>query len=95
MLLSRYGFNWSAINSTDALSLKAIGDRLHRPNYLSRVDHERKIRNRREKTDIGKYFFVNRTVRLWNQLSAKILGTLHCKPNVFRKRVMKVVNVVN
>ena len=51
--------------------------------------------NRRQRTDIGKYFFVNRTVRLWNQLSAKILGTLHCKPNVFRKRVMKVVNVVN
>ena len=26
---------------------KAIDDRLQRPNYLSRVDHERKIRNRR------------------------------------------------
>jgi hypothetical protein len=25
---------------------KAIGDRLERPNYLSRVNHERKIRNR-------------------------------------------------
>ena len=37
---------------------KAIGDRLKRPYYLSRVDHERKIRNRRQRTDIGKYSFV-------------------------------------
>ena len=43
---------------------KAIGDRLERTNYLSRVDHERKIRNRRQRTDIGKYFFVNGTIRL-------------------------------
>ena len=39
---------------------KAIGDRLQRPNYLSRVNHERKIRSRRQGTDIGKYSFVNR-----------------------------------
>ena len=41
---------------------KAIGDRLQQPNYLSRVDHEQKIRNRRQRTDIRKYFFVNRTI---------------------------------
>jgi hypothetical protein len=41
---------------------KAIGDRLQKPNYLSRVDHERKIRDRRQRTDIGKYSFVNRTI---------------------------------
>jgi hypothetical protein len=45
---------------------KAIGDRLQRPYSPSRVDHERKIRNRRQRTDLGKYFFVNRTIRLWN-----------------------------
>jgi hypothetical protein len=33
---------------------KAIGERLKRPHYLSRVDHEHKIRSRRQKTDIGK-----------------------------------------
>ena len=55
---------------------KAIGDRLQRPNYLSRVDHERKIRNRRQRTDIGKYSFVNRTIRLWNRLPAELLGAL-------------------
>jgi len=38
---------------------KPIGDRLQRPHYLNRVDHERKIRSRRQRTDIGKYSFVN------------------------------------
>jgi len=42
---------------------KPIGDRLQRPHYLSRVYHERKIRSRRQRTDIGKYSFVN-SVRL-------------------------------
>jgi hypothetical protein len=47
---------------------KAVGDRLQKPCYLSRVDHDRKIRSRKQRTDIGKYFFVNRTIQLWNQL---------------------------
>jgi len=74
---------------------KATGDRLQRPNYLSRVDHERKIRNRRQRTDIGKYSFVNRTIQLWSRLPAEILRTLPCKSNAFRKRVRIVINVVN
>jgi hypothetical protein len=40
---------------------KAIHDRLRRPYYLSRVDHVRKIMDRKQRTDIGKYSFVNRT----------------------------------
>jgi hypothetical protein len=71
------------------------GDRLQWPNYLSRIDHDWKIRNRRQRTDIGKYSFVNRTIRLWNRLRAEILGTLPCKPRAFKKRVRKVINVVN
>jgi hypothetical protein len=74
---------------------KVIGDRLQRPNYLSRIDHDWKIRNRRQRTDIGKYSFVNRTSRLWNWLPAEILGTLPCKPSAFRKRVRGVINVAN
>jgi len=70
---------------------KAIGDRLQRPHYLSRVDHERKIRSRRQRTDIGKYSFVNRTIQHWNQLPAEVLGTLPCKPIIFKKRVRKVI----
>ena len=62
---------------------KAIRYRLRRYCYLSRVDHVRKIRDRKQRTDIGKYFFVNRTIRSWNQLEA--LGTFHCKPKIFRK----------
>jgi len=47
------------------------------------------------KTDIGKYSFANKTIRLWNRLPAEILRTLPCEPIAFRKRVRKVVNVVN
>jgi hypothetical protein len=71
---------------------KDIGDRLEKPCYLSRVDHNRKIRNRKQKTDIGKYSFVNRTIQLWNQLPADVLGTVSCKPSNFRKRVGRVIN---
>jgi hypothetical protein len=74
---------------------KVIGDRLQRPNYLSRIDHDWKIRNRKQRTDIGKYSFVNWTIRLWNRLPAEILGTLPCKPSAFRKRIRRVINVVN
>ena len=70
---------------------KAIGDRIQRPHYLSRVDHERKIRSRRQRTDIGKYSFVNRTIQDWNQLPAEVLGTLPCKPNTLKKRVRKAI----
>jgi hypothetical protein len=73
---------------------KAIGDRLQQPNCLSRVDHERKIGNRRQRTDIGKYSFVNRTIRLWYQLPVEILGARPCKSNAFRMRVRRV-NVLN
>jgi len=52
---------------------KPVGDRLERLHYLSRVDHERKIRSRRQRTDIRKYSFVNRTIQHWNQLPAEVL----------------------
>jgi hypothetical protein len=63
---------------------KAIGDRLQRPCYLIRVDHDIKIRNSKQKTDIGKYSFVNRTIQLWKQLPADALGTLSCKPTNYK-----------
>jgi len=68
---------------------------IKRPHYLSRVDHERKIRSRRQRTDIGKYYFVNRTFQDWNQLPAEVLGTLPCKPNTLKNRVRKVINEVS
>ena len=36
---------------------KAIGDRLERPHSLKRVDHDRKIRSRRQRTGISEIFF--------------------------------------
>ena len=74
---------------------KPIGDRLQRPHYLSRVDHERNIRSRRQKTDKGKYSFVNRTIQQWNQLTAEVLGILPCKLITFKKRVRKVIIELN
>jgi hypothetical protein len=56
------------------------------------VDLNRKIRSRKQKTDIGKYSFVNRTIQVWNQLPADVLGSLSCRPSHFRKRVRKVIN---
>jgi hypothetical protein len=75
---------------TGGRAWKAIGERLQGPCYLSRDDHDRKIRTRKQRTDIGKYCFVNRTIRLWNNLPAEALGTFPCKPHIFRKRVRKL-----
>jgi hypothetical protein len=70
---------------------KAIAGRIQRPHYLSRVDHDWKIRSIRQKTDIGKYSFVNRTIHHWNQSPAEVLGTLPCKPITFKERVRKAI----
>jgi hypothetical protein len=59
---------------------------------LSRVDHDRNIRSRKQKRDIGKYSFLNRAIQRWNQLPEDALGTLSCKSSNFRKRVRKVIN---
>jgi len=58
---------------------------------LSRVDHVRKIRDRKQRTDIGKYSFVNRTIKDWNQLPAEALRNFPCKPKIFRNRVGKAI----
>jgi hypothetical protein len=62
---------------------------------MSRVDHDRKIRSRRQRADIGKYSFVNRIIQLWNQLPAEVLGILPCKTITFKKRVRKVITELN
>jgi hypothetical protein len=61
------------------------------PHYLSRVDHERKIRSRKQRTDIGKYAFLNRTIQIWNQLPAEVFENLPCKQNIFKRRVGKAI----
>jgi len=70
---------------------KVIRDRLRRAYCLSRVAHVRKNRDRNQRTVIGKYSFVNRTIKNWNQLSAEALGTFLFKPKIFRSRFRKAI----
>ena len=70
---------------------KCIGDRLKGPCYPSRDDHGRKIRPRKQNTDIGKYSSVNRTIKLLNQLPAEVIATFLCKSHIFRKKVRNVI----
>jgi hypothetical protein len=69
---------------------KAIGDRLQAPGYLSRIDHYWKIRARKQRTDIGKYSFVNRSNTDWNKLPEVVIGISHGKTHIFKKRIRKV-----
>jgi hypothetical protein len=71
---------------------KTIGDRLQRPCYLIKFDHDTKISSRKQKTDIGRYSFVNRIIELWNHLPVDALGTLSCKSIDFTKRVREAIN---
>jgi hypothetical protein len=80
-----------SVHGREDWAWKAISDRLQTPCYLSR-DGDRKIRSRKQRTDIGKYSFVNRTKQIWYLLPADALGTLSCKPSNFRKRVRKVMS---
>ena len=76
---------------TGGWAWKAIGDRLLKPCYLGRGDHNRKIRTRKQRTDVGKYSSVNMTITNWNQLPASLLASFPCKLSTFRKRVKNVV----
>jgi len=49
------------------------------------------FRDRKQRTDIAKYSFVNRTIKNWNQLPAEALGTFPCKPKKIRSRVRKTI----
>jgi len=68
---------------------REIENRLRKPFYLGRVDHNYKIRARKQRTDIGKFSFVNRTIRDWNQLPADILAAFPCSLSIFKKWIKK------
>ena len=76
---------------TGGRAWKSIGSRLLKPCYLRREDHNRKIRTRKQRIDVGKYSIVNRSIKSCNQLPAGLLVTFPCKLNTFRKRVKNVV----
>jgi hypothetical protein len=69
---------------------KAIGVRLQAPSYLSSFDHYWKIRDRKQRKDIGKYSFVNMSITDWNKLPEGTIGTSHGKTRIFKTRVRKV-----
>jgi hypothetical protein len=69
---------------------KDIEDRLQAPYYRSRVDHCWKIRSRKTRTYVGKFFFVNRTIADWNRLPEGAFGTSFIKTHILRKRIRKV-----
>jgi hypothetical protein len=68
---------------------KDVGDRLQAQYHRSRVDHCWKVRSRKIRTNVGK-FFVNRTIADWNRLTEGAIGTSLVKTHIFRKRVRKV-----
>jgi hypothetical protein len=72
---------YKAYNSKRAW--KDIGDRLQVPHYLSRGDHYWKIRARKQRTDVGKFSFVNRTIADWNQLPEGVIGFSPAKIHIF------------
>jgi hypothetical protein len=69
---------------------KDIRDRLQAPSYLSRADHNWKIRTRIQKRDIGKYSFVNRSIADWNQLPNGAIGIAHGNTHNFKTRIRKI-----
>ena len=68
---------------------KSIGGRLKEPRYLSRDDLDRKIRVRKQSTVIGKFSFVNRTIKLWNQLPAEALATFPVNHILLERRLKR------
>jgi hypothetical protein len=55
------------------------------------VYYTQEIRSTKRRTDAGKYSFVNRTIKNWNQVPAGLLASFTCKLNTFTKRVKNVV----
>jgi len=55
------------------------------------VDHKRKIRTRGQRTDVGKYSSVNRTIQDWNQPPGAVFEQLPSKQMAFKKRARKEI----
>ena len=66
------------------------GDTLKGMCYLSRDDHDRNIKARKQSKHIGEYSLVNRTIKLWSQLLAEALASFPCKSHSFGKGVRKI-----
>jgi hypothetical protein len=70
------------VNKSQRHALKGVPDTAR---------NNRKIGTRKPKTDVGKYSFVNMSIRSWNQLSLSLLASFPCKLNTIRQRIKDVV----
>jgi hypothetical protein len=50
------------------------------------------LRARKQRSDVGKFSFVNRTTADWNQIPEDIFGFPPAKAHAFLKRVRKAVD---
>jgi len=48
--------------------------------------------SQKQRTDIWKYSFVNRSITDWNQLPERAIGTYHGKTHILKTRVREVLN---
>ena len=69
---------------------RATRDRFTGPCYLSRDDHDHKIRASQQRRDIGKSSFVNRANKLQNQRPAEALAAFPRKSHIFERVVVVV-----
>jgi len=72
-----------------------IRDTLQWPQYLSMVEYFWKIREKKHRTYIGNFYFVNRAIKNLNRLSPKAFGAYPCKLKIFRKTLkIEIINRV-
>jgi hypothetical protein len=60
---------------------------------LITVDLVRKIKDRNQRTDFGKYSFVNRTITKCKRLPPETLGTLICELKIYKRNEAKGIEV--
>jgi len=70
---------------------EATRDRLSGAYCLSGLYRVRKVMDRKQRADMGKYSFVNSTITNRNRLLGETLGTFPCKPRIFRNGVRKAI----
>ncbi len=64
-----------------------ITKRLGSPSRVGRNDHTCKIKSRGQRSDVGKYSYVNRTIKNWNEIPAAVVEPFPGSVGVFRRRL--------
>ena len=58
--------------------------------YIINSSHAELGFSRKQRTDMGKYSFVNRSITDWNLLPEEAIETSHSKTHIFKTRGRKV-----